>query len=549
MGDDHRLDERAPRRAARLLTALTALALLAPWGAAQRLGKSHWEDLHNGYRFRPPDDWATIPPQPDELELGLMVKMEGDVKVINVSGRSYPSRPGLDVLRVAHPAAQGDERQELPPLSAESIGRALAPISGASGLDPKDPLDVEEVKGRGLDGLHVSWKGARLLSDRVGLVATLDVVVDVFAFRTEGADVLLVFDVPLDYSRKWLPLFEKVGRTFEVIERARALEREAGGTYADEVSYQEQLVARTPGWRVVPTPSRKYILKTSSDDQRFVDEVIERLELSRELFERDFPPPAEFDAVSVVRVCKTEEEFHSYGDTPRGVAGWFSPATTELVLYDAKDIDRNTTFAVMSHEAFHQYCFFLFRGSEANRWFDEGHGDYYGCAKFKRGRAEITKHMPAGLDRIGVIKEMINSGTWAPLAEHLTYDHRQWQAQGPSNVSCYAQSWSVVYMLRQGMLGNVPSKLWRPEWAEIVPSYVKALDEGFTRARAELLAEREAEAREEGRELTAEERDVKSDDLPEQSKHAIWDEAFAASWGKIDLERFQESWLAYVKKL
>jgi hypothetical protein len=64
------------------------------------------------------------------------------------------------------------------------------------------------------------------------------------------------------------------------------------------------------------------------------------------------------------------------------------------VLFDAVSVDRNMTYAVMSHEAFHQYCHFLFEQSEAHRWFDEGHGDYYGGVEFKGNKAVITSTMP-----------------------------------------------------------------------------------------------------------------------------------------------------------
>ena len=55
---------------------------------------------------------------------------------------------------------------------------------------------------------------------------------------------------------------------------------------------------------------------------------------------------------------------------------------------------------VMRHEAFHQYCHFLFGQSEAHRWFDEGHADYYGGMKVTGSRGKITPKMPAGLDRL-----------------------------------------------------------------------------------------------------------------------------------------------------
>ena len=229
--------------------------------------------------------------------------------------------------------------------------------------------------------------------------------------------------------------------------------------------------------------------------------------------------------------------------------GWFNPASTELVLYDAKDVDRNMSYAVMTHEAFHQYCFFLFGRSEAHRWFDEGHGDYYGGIQFPaRGKPKVTDRMPGGLNRREGIKELITIGKYAPLEKHLNFNHGQWQTQGPENTSCYEQSWSIVYMLRQGMLGNVDSKVWRPEYAAILPNYIETLRQGFEEAYAEAQRTAAEEAAKNGGTAPDGSSELDSDDLGEKTVRGIWKKAMDASWGQIDLARFEEDWKLYVKK-
>jgi len=200
------------------------------------------------------------------------------------------------------------------------------------------------------------------------------------------------------------------------------------------------------------------------------------------------------------------------------------------VLYDAVDTDRNSTYAVMSHEGFNQYCHFLFEQSEAHRWFDEGHGDYYGGARFKGRKSEITAQMPAGLDRLSVIKEMVNQDTYVPIEEHVNYDHPSWQGQGPSNVSCYAQSWSIIYMLRRGALGEVPKKVWKDEYASIIPNYVSTLSAGFQEAYAEILAKREGRAGDAERELSDEDKEINRFDLSSKQKEEIWEKAMDGAY-------------------
>ena len=40
---------------------------------------------------------------------------------------------------------------------------------------------------------------------------------------------------------------------------------------------------------------------------------------------------------SVFRVCATYEQFQKYGSSPRGVVGWFSPRSKELVVFQGGD--------------------------------------------------------------------------------------------------------------------------------------------------------------------------------------------------------------------
>ena len=539
------------------LALAAVLVLCSGVVSAQKLSKSFYEDHHNGYRFRAPNDWLVIPTQAGLLEQGLTCRMEGEGKVMSFSGKTFTVKPALTVLLLEYPELGQvpdttppdlvDEKQsELEEEYEEALERIsiegilLATVGSLRGIDIEDPKIDESFRTRNkLEGRHRAW---------VGPGRYFESYVDIYEFELEGAKLVLIYRIPDKLTKKWRNIFKASAKSVELVEVERTLAFEKGGTYEDILAYHEELTSRTPGWRVLPTPSERFLVKTSSENSQFVEEVIERLELSRDLFERDFPPTAPITNVSVVRICGTEEEFHSYGGTTSGVGGWFSPETAELVLFDYRETDRNATYAVMSHEAFHQYCFYLFDRSEAHRWFDEGHGDYYGGAKFSRGRAKITPKMPAGFDRLSVIKGMIQRDDQVPLEHHLNFNHGEWQNQGPTNVSCYAQSWSVIYMLRRGALGDVPRKLWKKEYASIIPNYIRVLQLGFREAYAEILAEREEEARFEGRELDEGGLDITTEDLGDGVKEKIWKAAIEASWGQIDLDEFEENWLTFVRK-
>jgi hypothetical protein len=499
-----------------------AFATSAPL-AAQRgdIEKKAFEDRDAGYRLRPPKDWDVIPVAPDKRASGLAFQA-------NAPGGKSPLRGRYRIVLAEN------EKDFLTWIQ-------LVALENGTGPDVKqDKPELDETGEAGTASAHHRrWLSGGLFVDawliehapaKIGVIGTVD-----------ESD---------KYAKSWLSLFERSAKSYEAVAPV-AVPKGAGTTYAEKLAAAKTEAERTPGWRVVPTPSQKFIITTSCENQKFVDEVIDRLERSRKIYETDYPPPADFTHVSIVRLCANAEEFHRYGNTGGGVAGWFNPGSLELVLYDAKDVDRNMSYAVMTHEAFHQYCHFLFGRSEAHRWFDEGHGDYYGGMKFDGPKARITSHMPGGLDRLSVIREMITLGTAKPLSEHLNYNHQQWQSQGPSNVSCYAQSWSIIYMLRQGMLGNVNSKVWHKEYAEILPHYIDTLRKGFVDAYEAERAKRSKEKAGGGDPATqtsSEVIELDSSDLGEKVVQGIWKQAMDASWGKIDLEQFEEDWKLYVKK-
>jgi len=544
------------KRTGRTLALLTLVALVTGAAAAAqsaKLGRVYYEDHDNGYRFRYPHEWLVVPVKPDELEFGITCKMDGPSKEMRVGRSTYHLAPQLlvykfeDEVFVVDEGEAGEEpaegREPVTEVRRGDVTDLIASFSFGRGplrdFDEDDPETDKEFEIRSIEARQRTWEA---------FTGDYDVVIDTWTFPGEDADIVLLFSVPEKHSSKWMRVFKRAAKSFERIEVREQIEYDDFETYEQHLAYHEQEASRTEGWRALPTPSEKFIVKTSSDNDDFIEDVIERLERSRELFERDFPPERPITEVSVVRICSNEDEFHTYGGTGGGTAGWFNPSTTELVLYDAVRFNRNMTFAVMSHEAFHQYRHFLFDESEAHRWFDEGHGDYYGGAEFRGRRVEVTPKMAPGIERLSGARELIRQGTYTPLERHLNFSHREWQTQGPTSVSCYEQSWSIIYMLRKGMLGELPRRVWKPEYADIIPNYMATLYEGYQTAYAELLAEREEEARAEGRELTEEEADIDRSSLDTEQKEAIWKAAMDASWGRIDLDEFEQDWITYVEK-
>ncbi len=497
--------------------------------APQKVARTYTEVAPQGFKFKGLADFEAIPQNGDR---GPVFRFsQGGNSLVGYALAAPPvveAEEGEDDKGRSKAAAK---RPSIDPLIKQYLGRSKAETS----------LD-ETVEVGGIEGQRRRWEGTR--KNRSGKEKPF--FLEVWSYPLEHADIHLVYYVDDEFDTKWKKAIKSSGSSLKLIELVERKEVAANErTYENQLEWAEQEAALTAGWQAIGTPSKRFVILTNATKIAFVKEVIKRLEVSRDVYEKDFPPPADFSAVSVVRICKDREEFQRFSGMGGGVAGYFSPTSAELVLYDNVETDRNTTYAVVSHEAFHQYCHYLFGQAEAHRWFDEGHGDYYGAMKITGRKGKITQKMPAGLDRVSIINELIRLDKTVPLREHLNYSHPEWQAHG---VRSYSQSWSIIYMLRQGALRKVPRKVWKDEYADIIPNYVTTLNKGFRDLYSGILDERKARAKEAGRELTEKELLITRQMVDPRAKAKIWKDAMEASWGQIDLDEFEADWKLYNKK-
>ncbi len=546
----------------RLLRCLPAVGLFAllltSTAAAQKLGSKYVEDTTHGFKFKYLKNWSASPPNQERAPAGMFFRADSEGINVKLPGNQITQgEVSLFLIRFDQPVAVTNEGnssglrartggESKRPEIGEVFASMFANIRDFEKDKPVEDPEIEKLK-KGLTARHIQWKAF----DANGF----DLYVDTWTIHLDDYDICFLWMLPDQRkdNKKWFAAFEKSVKTFQLIDKVEAeiASLEDDSSYQDILTFHREEAERTPGWTALPTPSKEYVIKTSSDDKKFIKEVIERLESSRKLFERDFPPAKPIGHISVVRICSDLDEFRKYGGIGGGAVGFFSPSSTELVLFDARETNRNKTFAVMTHEAFHQYCHFLFNESAAHRWFDEGHGDYYGGVEFKGRRAIITPRMPSGLDRLPGARQMIRDDEMKPLWVHINYDHQQWQNQGPTGVEGYQQSWSLIYFLRQGALGKVSSAVWEKEYANIIPNYIKTLSAGYEEA----YEEQRGHLRELLEHLQGDENAEERKSIEERMKHPrvggeirdeIWEKAMEASWGQIDVEVLEESWKKYV---
>jgi len=559
----------SPRSILRALFLAAFALFLAVPAQAQKNGNKARPFPEFGFEFKPLRDWTDVPIRDDRASIGVIgnlsaergvqVKMEGNVV--------RPFSPSLLVIKLdPQVAVTGDTEDGDPEGGGGLRGRVgrEAPKEKTSNQLVLDflggNLRADEFR-TVVPEIDDEFKAKAIVGKReefetffVSTNAAFDLLIDVYTFQLPDYKVIFIWNYPADKKtrKKWSRAVEKSMKTFKLIDTEEAPEEvDSMGGYEQILEYHQHDVEQTPGWQLVEVPSKRFLIKTNSDDKKKIQLVIRRLEASRDLYEQDFPPDHEIKAVSVVRLCAKYPDFQQYGGTSPGVAGYFNPGSEELVLYFNPDSGDDFTLAVMSHEGFHQYCHFLFDRSEAHRWFDEGSGDYYGAFKLQGSKLKPDDDMKGGLSRVPEIKQMIKDHTYKPLSQHIRFSHSEWQTQGPSNVSCYAQSFSIIYFLREGARGKVSKKYWKDEYADIIPNYIRTLNDGYQEAYKVVRQETQdqidllEEAGEDVPEFLRER--LIRPQVGEEAKSKIWAASMGESWGKVDEKEFEERWIAFVE--
>lgn len=175
----------------------------------------------------------------------------------------------------------------------------------------------------------------------------------------------------------------------------------------------------------------------------------------------------------VFRLCATYDQFSKYGGSPPGVVGWFSPASKELVVFLGGDklMGPGATETVTYHEGWHQFADLYFHPQETkkhatlHRWFDEGHGDYFGSFRLGQSGWKYT----GSKMRYEDCKQMVRLGDFVPFHEIVYWDQRRFYSGQAAYY--YAQAFSMIDFLRRGE----KSRGWKPRYGEILELYRKVV--------------------------------------------------------------------------
>jgi hypothetical protein len=498
----------------RALALAGALLLAVPAALAQapKVGPQY-ERSDLGFRIKRPAEWMLIPPQPGDPNLLAKFKPE-NVEYVQV-GTEASGRPIVAFLEFY--VLKFDRRK-----TAEEGGPALMrkPLKDVKewvkkGGDVQDgpTMKVEEEK---------DFTAAKIAAKEIQFVTPGDEKSSRRAYAATYAlspelDVAIVATGPGAKAKwpKYEAVFQQMARSFSAIatETAASVAADAPVRDKERARLQGILSSLGGGWKLYETPN--YFVLTPHEDRAFIDELCGRLEAIRAIYEQDYPAekaeqyrkageaartgesaedkakreaeekvtkalfgeasPREMSRCSVVRVFTDQSAYHSYGG-PQGSAGYWSPMVRELVLYDdQKGGGRRDTWAVLNHEAFHQFIFYFYGNISPHSWYNEGTGDFYSGYEYKNKRFTLKK-----FDwRVGTIQEAVRPGSDSPyiplkdfvrLSQAEYYGNNKWKVGGGQN---YAQGWSLIYFLRTGKKNN--AKGWDPAWDGILETYLRVL--------------------------------------------------------------------------
>lgn len=189
--------------------------------------------------------------------------------------------------------------------------------------------------------------------------------------------------------------------------------------------------------------------------------------------DEDFGPKVGGKPYSVFRLCATYDQFMKYGQSPPGVVGWFSPASKELVVFLGGDkmMGSGATETVTYHEGWHQYADFYFhhpdtkKYGELHRWFDEGHGDYFGSFRWGQGG---WKYVGSKM-RYEDVKTMVRAGDYVPFKDIVHWSRQRFYSQRAPYY--YAQAFSMIDFFRRGQ----KSPGFEARWGEALDMYRKVM--------------------------------------------------------------------------
>ncbi|MGE3163922.1 MAG: tetratricopeptide repeat protein [Planctomycetota bacterium] len=237
--------------------------------------------------------------------------------------------------------------------------------------------------------------------------------------------------------------------------------------------------------------TENYIIVTNVSEA-YAAEIGERAELIRRLYTGMFPEIAKPTRKYEVTVYGSQQEYHAAGGPP-SAGGHYDPIFRRLYLFRYEKPE--DTILVLNHEGLHQFLHDYLEA--APQWFNEGVADFFGPAVKEMVDGRAVMRVKPNWWRLDTVREARNRGLLVPAAELMNMSQRE--MYGEKAAICYAQAWAIVYYCCFGP-NESHRKLLNSYWGEL-------------------------------------------------RKNRGIHEAYDRTFGKINMDKFEEDWQRYIMKV
>ena len=419
---------------ARLLSAAFLLALFSVLaeGQAPKVGTYYEDSTDIGFKVKVPKGWEFIPPEPSEIDrIGVYVP-DGPMKYVFLHGNEamfvFCWLVKFDRRRQSTAADAGGK--ETSGGDGKKKWKGAADITEFVSRTPRAGSQFELVEEKKFKGVKVPateylFQGKSNSTSSASKGGEPVYMWAVVYEMSPDLEVALIFNTPADKKKwaKWRGPLKAMAKSFKRVEVEGVeldVDASMSGMRAAKYADLQDQISRMPGWELYHTPN--YFIMSANQDRKFMENIRERLEAIRGVYEVEYPiekalearrakerreaekakkrkkgkdgedgeagqpgadggagkdgadgqdgdakrttamraDPMEQSRTSVVRVCANRDQYHSYGGR-QGTAGFWNWGTEELVIFDDKELGgRENTWLVLNHEAFHQYIFYFY---------------------------------------------------------------------------------------------------------------------------------------------------------------------------------------------
>jgi len=505
-----------PRPSLRRLAAVLLLPLAPALG---QQGYKNFENKHKGITFVYPASHDELPLPPTErLWVAKYVMRQQPDELKKVDERLFKAEtPFLQVFRFELPGAvtpsgerpaEAAAAEEGPPvLTWEQFVTMLGRLEVRA--EPKKPDHFT---------LHPRLRGR---APGRGKDAEANVPEGYLVRRIEGQRVVGV--IGFSYQPGAKTLQSQVTRMAASIKDLDDDASERAGAEIDKlyasgkfqaVEWRKRARAKmAKGWKALATEN--FLIVHHSTNAALIRRIARDIEAMRAFYAQQFPPSRPIEAVAIVRVCRTQDEYHEYGGPPTS-GGYWHPVNEELVFYDysytmqkmdsrekrllgGHTLSDDDSLLVLYHEALHQYMHYAVGEFAPHDWFNEGYGDYFSGAVVGESTGRVLRVDPSPW-RIHLAKDMCEHGEGFLSLKDVLHAERATFYNPARAGHYYAAAWSFVHFLKHGKA--VPAN---PKWGALLGGYFEtvkaeygkategvAADDQQQRAMASMKARREA---------------------------------------------------------